>query len=137
MMLFEDAMGMRERASLDKQATVDELCLLLSLMKALKEAGAPSSVPLTATIESMSDAVWVERSFTGSYITVRQTRLRQVERDAGFWSGRQTRLYGEFERRDHAERWARAIQTCAAPRYTRAVERRRAVQRNEPPARCL
>ena len=81
---------------------------------------------LARKIKLVSDVFWAEDSTRGTHIVVRRTE-REYDRPNALYSGNsELMLYGEFKRRDHAERWSRALRQSDEPRNTRKLLRERA-----------
>lgn len=140
-MLFEDVLSTRDGAHAAELDLVDELVALAAVMKELRKTSNPDIVqlvrPKRADTSARVQHIWVETSFCGTFIVVLSTQPDQVERNSDFWASSETRLFGEFKRREHADRWARALQSCPIPRNTRRLQRKR-VDSSEAPTilRC-
>ena len=63
----------------------------------------------------------VENAKDGRYLVVRSLMREEPRMNALAYFYGLTRLYGIFERRDHAYRWAGALTRCDQPRDTRAL----------------
>ncbi len=76
-------------------------------------------------VKLIEHVIWVEPSNRGSYI-VAQRMVRELDRpNALFYAHGESRLFGEFKRRDHAYRWCTALQRTENARETRRLTRDR------------
>lgn len=83
---------------------------------------------LARRIKLVSDVFWVEESIRDTYAVARRT-MREYERPNALYYGHsELMLYGEFKRRDHADRWRRALSRSDNPRNTRKLIRERAAE---------
>lgn len=85
-----------------------------------------AAATLVDRVRLVSDTYSVDRAeTTGEYLVVRRT-LRERYSERALYSGQgETWLYGKFDRRDHAYRWAAALQRANDPRNTRKLTRER------------
>ncbi|WP_323809926.1 helix-turn-helix transcriptional regulator [Sphingobium baderi] len=79
-------------------------------------------------VQVLEHTVWVFETNRNSY-GVAQRLIREIDNPrAMFYSHGESRLYGEFKRRDHAYRWSAAIQRSDNARETRKLTRERAAE---------
>lgn len=77
-------------------------------------------------VQVLEHTIWVEPTIRGTY-AVAQRLIREIDRpNAMFYSHGETRLYGEFKRRDHAYRWTTALHRSDNARETRKLTHDRA-----------
>lgn len=79
-------------------------------------------------VRAIENMFWVEPSIRDTYAVARRL-IREIDSPrAMFYAHGETRLYGEFKRRDHAYRWCAALQRSDNARETRELSRRRSAE---------
>jgi DNA-binding XRE family transcriptional regulator len=80
---------------------------------------------LAQQVHLREDVFWVEQARDGQYAVVRRTVRELPHSQAMFYMNSTLMLYGVFARRDHAYRWAAALQLADNPRNTQSLIRDR------------
>ncbi|ATI54174.1 helix-turn-helix transcriptional regulator [Sphingomonas melonis] len=83
---------------------------------------------LARKVKLISDLFWVDESNRNTFIVIRRTEKEHDRPNALYWGHSETILYGEFNSRKHAERWARALRQSDDPRGTQKLLRARAAE---------
>lgn len=130
----EELKALRKGTGLSQQGLANELGVSRKFVNEM-ENGAPidrrtelAVHTLARQMKLISDVIWVENSVRGTFIVIRRT-MKELERhNALYWGHSETLLYGEFDRRKDAERWARALRQSDNPRGTRKLLRARAAE---------
>jgi len=79
-------------------------------------------------VHMLEHSIWVDPTNRGTY-AVTQRLIRKIDRpNAMFYAQGETRLYGEFRRRDHAYRWCAALHRSENARETRILARIRTIE---------
>lgn len=136
-MTSEEMKALRKGTGLSQQGVANELGVSRKTVNEM-ENGAPidrrtelALQALARKIRLISDVFWVEDSIRGTHVVVRRT-LRELDRPNALYYGHSLlMLYGEFKRRDHAERWWRAVGRSTNPRNTRKLLRERAAEQKQ------
>lgn len=130
----DELKALRKGTGLSQQGLANELGVSRKFVNEL-ENGAPIDQRTQLAVQSLarkvkliSDIYWVDDSNRGSHVVIRRTEREHDRPNALYWGHSETMLYGEFTRRKHAERWARALRVTDNPRNTRQLERARAAE---------
>lgn len=78
-------------------------------------------------VKVIENTFWVFDTVRGTYGVARRL-IRKIDHPrAMFYSHGESRLFGEFKRRDHAYRWTAALHRSDNARETRSLTRKRAI----------
>jgi DNA-binding XRE family transcriptional regulator len=130
-MMSDEMKAIRRGTGLSQEGIANKLGISRKTVNEM-ENGAPidrrtelAMQTLARTIKLISDVYYVEDSIRNTYLVVRRT-LREYDSAYALYSGHsELMLYGEFNRRGHAERWWKNLNLSNNPRNTRKLLRER------------
>lgn len=130
-MLTEELKALRKGTGLSQQGLANHLGVSRKFVNEM-ENGAPIDTRTELAVQNLarrvkliSDLFWVDESIRNTFIVIRRTEKEHDRPDALYWGHSETILYGEFNSRKHAERWARALRQSDNPRNTQKLIRAR------------
>jgi DNA-binding XRE family transcriptional regulator len=136
-MTSEEMKAIRKGTGLSQQGIASELGVSRKTINELENGAAIdrrtelAMQTLARKIKLTSDVFWVEDTIRGTHIVVRRTVQEHDRPDALYYGRSLTMLYGEFKRREHAERWWRALSRSDNPRNTRKLLRQRETEQKQ------
>jgi len=136
-MTSEELRAIRKGTGLSQQGIANSLGVSRKTVNEM-ENGAPidrrtelAMQTLARKIKLISDVFWVEDSIRDTHLVVRRT-VREYDKPDAIYSGHsELVLYGEFNRRAHAERWRLALSGSDNPRNTRKLLRQRRAEQEQ------